>query len=217
MKNKLNFLVNKIKEMEIYEQVCEMSNSDIINHPLLAYDESVDDYIREKLENPECDNITTDEIYSLFLSLATRHLEIEENEGDNLKYLFKSIESQLEKISKFIELDSNQLVASLEYIDISMIPFILYLILSKDDYQIMSDFVNGILALDFDEDRNYEIFKLLKGFHSENEDNKSLFRILISSENWMSAVDMIRYSLDSNNQLETILQEEGDEIYEYFK
>ena len=77
--------------MEVYEQVCEMSNMDIISHPLLAYDESVDDYIREKLENPESDNIITDEIYSLFLSLATKHLEIEGNEEDNLKYLFKSI------------------------------------------------------------------------------------------------------------------------------
>ena len=200
--------------MEIYNEVLQMSISDVINHPLLAYDESIDEYIRE----PQVFNdIDTDEIYSLFFALATRHINIEEKEENQLKYLFQSIERQLIKISRVIEPDIDQFISALEYADLTIINFLLYFIFSTNNVILMEDFINAILECNFDEDRNFNILYIFKNFYIENELNESLFIILVSSENWKIVLDLIESSVNENEKLLDIINGFGDaELLEYF-
>lgn len=204
--------------MEIFNEVLQMSNTEVINHPLLSYDESIEDYIREKLTNyVSSENIKTDEIFSLFLALATRHIKIEESEGESLKYLFYSIEYQLRKISDFIELDIDQFISSLEYVDLNIIPFLLDMILSTRNIVLIDSFISSILELDFDDDRTSDILDVFRKFYAENESDEILFTVLITNDSWKLIIDLIESSLSENENFNQIIEEYGDDdIKEYF-
>lgn len=204
--------------MEIYDEVLQMCNSNVINHPLLAYDEPIDDYIRERSTNYiSSDGIETDEIYSLFLALATRHIKIEENEGEPLKYLFQSIGQQLRKISDVIEPDVDQFISSLGYVDLNIIPFLLDMILLTGNPIMIDEFITAILELDFDDDRNYDILDVFRKFYAENEFDENLFISLITNDNWRIVVDLIESSLNEYENFQKLIEEYGDEeVYDYF-
>jgi hypothetical protein len=202
--------------MEIYLEVLDLSKDEIINHPLLAYDESIYDYIYDS-ENTE--------IFSLFLALATRHIEIEEKQEENLKYLFNSIKSQLYKISSFYNniLDIDQLISSLEYVDMGIISHILYMIYDSDRLTYVTNlryFISAVLELDFDEEINIEILNLVKEFINRHTFDQDIFLIMIENENWKVVSDCIQNFLDvsdDKNQYFVLLENtQNEEIIEYF-
>lgn len=193
--------------MEIYEKVLEMTEDQIINHKLLAYDEDLYDYIKDE------ENIDID-FYTLFIALATEQIKNEEKIGENLKYLSKIIRKQLVKISKIIEIDIRQFIESLEFADFIIIKFMLEILIDNNDYNNLELLIEAILELDNDEDRNIEIVKILKDFISNNSNNNLL--IILGTNNICTDCDFIKEMIESLMDEYEDYPEFNRELHDYY-
>lgn len=131
--------------MEIYENVELMKPSEILNHPLMDFEEDLYEYWES---NPEID-----QHYILFFALATKGILNAEKEGDNIFYLLKNIEVRFTELVKYLGEDSDQFKDSLPFID-SIILMKVLEILFHNDYSL--EIINSILDIE-PEDSRYDI------------------------------------------------------------
>lgn len=193
----------------IYEEVGNMSREQVEIHPLLDYENLPDEYIKGliKIEG----DIETDDYFTLFLILASQHIFYAEEDGDNIIYLLSSIKRQLDRILKIVEVETSTLYDAGEYMQPTMLKFLLEYFWDSEYRDIIID---GILNLD--EDYEHERQILGEILHDHFDDHELMIGIA-KHPNWRLIKSTIEDSIDQNGVLKVIyIMEECDEVIDEF-
>ena len=194
----------------VVDFVNSMEREEVINHPLLIFNEDITNY----LKTDEADKF---DIFILFSVLVSKLLDYTENEGDNLLGYQNGIIKRLEEIYKMLEPDFDVFrdIISYEGTDIFMIEMILL--------SLLEDFYKNIIFLELleyildgkDEIENHdEILTIVKRIIIENLlDDYKVFTCLIENENWYLMIEIIDEMISNNNGFINLINEWGCETF----
>lgn len=194
----------------VVDFVNSMEREEVINHPLLIFNEDITNY----LKTDEADKF---DIFILFSVLVSKLLDYTENEGDNLLGYQNGIIKRLEEIYKMLEPDFDVFrdIISYEGTDIFMIEMILL--------SLLEDFYKNIIFLELleyildskDEIENHdEILTIVKRIIIENLlDDYKVFTCLIENENWYLMIEIIDEMISNNNEFINLINEWGCETF----
>ena len=194
----------------VVDFVNSMKREEVINHPLLIFNEDITNY----LKTDEADKF---DIFILFSVLVSKLLDYTENEGDNLLGYQNGIIKRLEEIYKMLEPDFDVFrdIISYEGTDIFMVEMILL--------SLLEDFYKNIIFLELleyildgkDEIENHdEILTIVKRIIIENLlDDYKVFTCLIENENWYLMIEIIDEMISNNNGFINLINEWGCETF----
>lgn len=194
----------------VVDFVNSMEREEVINHPLLIFNEDITNY----LKTDEADKF---DIFILFSVLVSKLLDYTENEGDNLLGYQNGIIKRLEEIYKMLEPDFDVFrdIISYEGTDIFMVEMILL--------SLLEDFYKNIIFLELleyildskDEIENHdEILTIVKRIIIENLlDDYKVFTCLIENENWYLMIEIIDEMISNNNEFINLINEWGCETF----
>ena len=194
----------------VVDFVNSMEREEIINHPLLIFNEDITNY----LKTDEADKF---DIFILFSVLVSKLLDYTENEGDNLLGYQNGIIKRLEEIYKMLEPDFDVFrdIISYEGTDIFMIEMIL-LSLLEDFYKniIFLELLEYILESKDEIENHDEILTIVKRIIIENLlDDYKVFTCLIENENWYFMIEIIDEMISNNNEFINLINEWGCETF----
>ena len=194
----------------VVDFVNSMEREEIINHPLLIFNEDITNY----LKTDEADKF---DIFILFSVLVSKLLDYTENEGDNLLGYQNGIIKRLEEIYKMLEPDFDVFrdIISYEGTDIFMIEMIL-LSLLEDFYKniIFLELLEYILESKDEIENHDEILTIVKRIIIENLlDDYKVFTCLIENENWYLMIEIIDEMISNNNEFINLINEWGCETF----
>lgn len=194
----------------VVDFVNSMEREEIINHPLLIFNEDITNY----LKTDEADKF---DIFILFSVLVSKLLDYTENEGDNLLGYQNGIIKRLEEIYKMLEPDFDVFrdIISYEGTDIFMVEMIL-LSLLEDFYKniIFLELLEYILESKDEIENHDEILTIVKRIIIENLlDDYKVFTCLIENENWYLMIEIIDEMISNNNEFINLINEWGCETF----
>lgn len=204
------------KMSHIDYMVSQMSDQEVCDHKLLdlTLEDTYSYLISDELQDE------TDEILLYFLCLASRRITIAINDDDRLKFLIKVIDRRLDEIKEILEIDEDQVLQSLNYINETVLERLYLFVFSTDEF-LFYKMLNYVMNME-EENRNLQnnidtISSLMECTFKYN--NESILRTILNNDGWIRLYAILLHMISETPDFQNIVDNEysNTEIFEFLQ